>query len=78
MRRLAQAAGVTAATVSMALRDSPRIRPETRIHVQEVAKRLGYYHVTGFCMPIVFAVVTGMRLELLLYLLASDFKQSVI
>lgn len=42
MRQIAAAAGVSVATVSMALRDSPRITPETREKVREAAARLDY------------------------------------
>ena len=39
---VAKAAGVSAATVSMALRGLPSIRPETRARVEAAAARLGY------------------------------------
>lgn len=42
MKDIAREAGVTAATVSMALRDSPRISAETRMRVREAAAELGY------------------------------------
>lgn len=42
MQDIARKAGVTAATVSMALRDHARISPETRERVRAVAERLGY------------------------------------
>ncbi len=42
MQDIATQAGVGKATVSLALRDDPRIRPETRRKIKEVAERLGY------------------------------------
>jgi LacI family transcriptional regulator len=42
IRSLAAKAGVSTATVSMALRDSPRIRPEVRRRVQQIAEEEGY------------------------------------
>jgi LacI family transcriptional regulator len=42
MQDVAEAAGVHRTTVSLALRDSPRLPATTRAHVQAVAKRLGY------------------------------------
>jgi LacI family transcriptional regulator len=42
MQEVAEAAGVHRTTVSLALRDSPRLPAATRAHVQAVAKRLGY------------------------------------
>jgi DNA-binding LacI/PurR family transcriptional regulator len=39
---VAKAAGVHASTVSLALRNDPRLRPETRDKVRAVAERLGY------------------------------------
>ena len=42
MQDVATEAGVGKATVSLALRDDPRIRPETRRKIKEVAERLGY------------------------------------
>ena len=42
MQDIADEAGVGKATVSLALRDDPRIRPETRRKIKEVADRLGY------------------------------------
>lgn len=42
MRQIAAAAGVSVATVSMALRNSEKITPETRAKVREVAEQLGY------------------------------------
>ncbi len=42
MQDIATQAGVGKATVSLALRDDPRIRPETRRKIKEVADRLGY------------------------------------
>ncbi|MEM6818619.1 MAG: LacI family DNA-binding transcriptional regulator [Pseudomonadota bacterium] len=41
-RDIAEAAGVSQATVSRALRDSPLVRPETRELIQNVAQELGY------------------------------------
>jgi LacI family transcriptional regulator len=42
MRQIAAAAGVSVATVSMALRNSEKITPATRIKVREVATSLNY------------------------------------
>jgi len=42
MRDIARAAGVHATTVSMALRDSPRLKATTRKKIQKIAKKLGY------------------------------------
>jgi DNA-binding LacI/PurR family transcriptional regulator len=42
MSDIARVAGVGKATVSLALRNDPRLREETRQHIQEVAGRLGY------------------------------------
>jgi LacI family transcriptional regulator len=42
LQQIARAAGCSLATVSYALRDDPRIRPETRMSVQKVAAQLGY------------------------------------
>jgi len=42
LQQIARAAGCSLATVSYALRDDPRIRPETRKRVQLVAEQLGY------------------------------------
>lgn len=42
MTDIARVAGVGKATVSLALRNDPRLREETRQHIQAVAGRLGY------------------------------------
>ena len=42
IRTLAQLAGVSKTTVSLALRDHPRIRPEVRQHIQQLAAAAGY------------------------------------
>ena len=42
IRILAQAAGVSKTTVSLALRDHPRIRPEVRQRIQKLAAEAGY------------------------------------
>lgn len=42
LQQIARAADCSLATVSYALRDDPRIRPETRTAVQKVAAQLGY------------------------------------
>lgn len=42
LRELAEKAGVCKATVSLALRDHPRISPEQRARIQAIARKLGY------------------------------------
>jgi LacI family transcriptional regulator len=42
MSAIARAAGVGKATVSLALRNDPRLRPETRERIQKVAAEMGY------------------------------------
>ena len=42
MAAIAKAAGVGKATVSLALRNDPRLRPETRQRIQEIARSMGY------------------------------------
>jgi len=42
MTEIARAAGAGKATVSLALRNDPRLRLETRQHIQAVAARMGY------------------------------------
>ncbi len=42
MNDIARAAGVGKATVSLALRDDPRLRPETRARIQKIAAEMGY------------------------------------
>ena len=41
VRHLAKQAGISAAAVSLALRDSPRISAETKALVQRLAKEAG-------------------------------------
>lgn len=43
IRDVARAAGVGASTVSLALRNDPRLRPAMREHVQKVAQQIGYF-----------------------------------
>ncbi|MEO6871851.1 MAG: helix-turn-helix domain-containing protein [Chthoniobacterales bacterium] len=40
---MSRAAGVGASTVSLALRNDPRLRPAMREHVQKVAQQIGYF-----------------------------------
>lgn len=42
LQQIAQKAGVSKATVSFALRNDPRLRPETRRRVQAIAAKMGY------------------------------------
>ena len=42
IRTLAKIAGVSSATVSLALRNHPRIRPEVRARIQQIAQEAGY------------------------------------
>jgi LacI family transcriptional regulator len=42
MHEIAARAGVGKATVSLALRDDPRLRPETRRRIQRIAAKMGY------------------------------------
>jgi len=42
MHQVAECAGVGKATVSLALRDDPRLRPETRRRIQKLAAKMGY------------------------------------
>jgi LacI family transcriptional regulator len=42
MHQIAERAGVGKATVSLALRDDPRLRPETRRRIQKLATKMGY------------------------------------
>ena len=42
LKDIAREAGVGKATVSLALRNDPRLRESTRKHIQEVAERMGY------------------------------------
>jgi len=43
IRDIAKLAGVSIGTVSKALHDNPRLKPETRRHIQQLAEELGYY-----------------------------------
>jgi DNA-binding LacI/PurR family transcriptional regulator len=42
IKDIAQAANVTPGTVSRALRDSPRVNPETKTRIQQIADQMGY------------------------------------
>ena len=42
MAEIARKAGVGKATVSLALRNDPRLRPETRERIQKIAEKMGY------------------------------------
>ncbi|QYY36700.1 LacI family DNA-binding transcriptional regulator [Ruficoccus sp. ZRK36] len=42
LKQVAQEAGVHLSTASLAMRSDPRLRPETRQRVQDIAKRMGY------------------------------------
>lgn len=56
IRSLARALGLSGATVSLALRDSPRVIPETKRRVLEAARRAGYRP-----NALVSSVLTGVR-----------------
>lgn len=56
IRSLARELGLSGATVSLALRESPRVVPETRRRVQEAAERAGYRP-----NALVSSVLTGVR-----------------
>lgn len=56
MQDIADETGLGKATVSLALRDDPRIRPETRRRVKAVAERLGYV-----ADPTVASMMTQLR-----------------
>ena len=58
IRSLAKKAGVSTATVSMSLRNHPRIRPEVRARIQRLASREGY---TG--NPLVANLLAQLRLS---------------
>ena len=42
MQDIAKAAGVGKATVSLALRNDPRLRPQTCRRIQKIARQMGY------------------------------------
>ena len=42
MAEIARQCGVSKATVSRALADDPRVKPETKEYIKEVAKRFNY------------------------------------
>ncbi|MHB9131801.1 MAG: LacI family DNA-binding transcriptional regulator [Armatimonadota bacterium] len=76
LRQLAQLAGVSAATVSRALRDDPRLRKETRERIQELAELYRYRpnrltqslvsgksHSIGFLIPSVSSPYFSFILE---------------
>ena len=48
---VAHEAGVSQATVSRALRGDPRVRPETRVRIDEAAARLGYVPRSSAAAP---------------------------
>ncbi len=56
MKHVAEAAGVSVMTVSLALRHDPSISPSTRKRVHAVAERLGYRS-----NPLVSALMAGLR-----------------
>ena len=56
IRSLAKEAKVSTATVSMALRNDPRITPEVREHVQKLAKKTGYQ-----INPVISRLLSQMR-----------------
>lgn len=56
MQDIADETGLGKATVSLALRDDPRIRPETRRRVKAVAERMGYV-----ADPTVASMMTHLR-----------------
>jgi LacI family transcriptional regulator len=58
MQVVAEAAGVSKSAVSLALRNDPRLAPETRRRVQEVAARLGYQK-----NPVVASLMAQLRVS---------------
>lgn len=56
MQKIADEAGVSRMAVSLALRNSPKISPETRERIQEIARRLDYRP-----NPLVSALMTQLR-----------------
>ncbi len=54
MSQIAQAAGVHVSTVSLALRDSPLLKPDTRERIQDLAKTLGYVRDPGLSALIAY------------------------
>lgn len=56
MERVALAAGLSKSSVSLALRDDPRLSPSTRAHVQHIAAALGYKR-----NPLVSSLMTQLR-----------------
>lgn len=56
LRSLAKLLGLSAATVSLALRDSPRVIPATRKRVWQVARRAGYHP-----NPLVNSILAAVR-----------------
>ncbi|MGH8017886.1 MAG: LacI family DNA-binding transcriptional regulator [Opitutaceae bacterium] len=58
MQHVAQAAGVSKSSVSLALRDDPRLALATRRRVQEIADRLGYRK-----NPIVASLMSQLRVS---------------
>lgn len=56
MQQVADAAGVSKSAVSLALRDDPRLAPETRRRVQQIAEQMGYRK-----NPIVASLMSQLR-----------------
>ena len=57
LRDIAEVAGVHFTTVGLALRNDPRVLPDTAAHIRAVARKLGYTH--DAMLSALSAYVTG-------------------